>query len=283
MAYDLGDVYTASILIVDNAGNPADAGAITLTITRPDGTTVSPAPTHLAVGSYSYDYAFTMPGRHRVDWVATGANANEFSDVVDVWPADPRLIISLDDARNGLNLTNTQRASDEELRLYIATATYLVEDVVGPVLSQTLSEQHRGGAQKIVLDYDPASITTVKEYVGAASYTIVEVATPDLGTSYSYTRYGRILSRRFGGLPGPWLGEVWVTYKAGVTVIPANVITGARELVSYLYSTSQQGRRPAFGQQAASDLDTAYTPSGFAMPRRVFQLLEPSAQPSGMA
>ncbi len=74
--YDLGDVASLAVAITDSAGAAANAGAVVLTVTLPDGTTVTPTVTNAATGSYTASYTPTLPGRHGVRWVATGANAS---------------------------------------------------------------------------------------------------------------------------------------------------------------------------------------------------------------
>ncbi len=94
---------TLSILIRDAAGQPANAGAVTLTITLPDGTTVTPGPiASTTPGVYDYDYVTVQAGRHGVRWVATGANAAAFTDAFDVQPADGSPWISLADVKDHL-------------------------------------------------------------------------------------------------------------------------------------------------------------------------------------
>jgi hypothetical protein len=107
VTYDLGDVVPLAVLLTDNAGAAADAGAMVLTVTLPDGTIVNPAITHGATGSYSATLATTQAGRHTLRWVATGANAAAYADEFDVQAADPGLIIGLDYARAGLQLPAT--------------------------------------------------------------------------------------------------------------------------------------------------------------------------------
>ena len=123
MAFDFGDLVPLTVQITDAAGAPANPGGITLTITLPDGTTVTLTPTQTGTGLFQVDYAPTMAGRHPYRWVATGANASAYSGVFDVRPADPGYIVSLADAKAHLNKTTGNSPDDEELRGFVEYAT----------------------------------------------------------------------------------------------------------------------------------------------------------------
>lgn len=73
--YDLGDVVSLSFEIRDSSGVLADASAVTLTMTLPDGTTQPLNPTHPSTGVYTATYSPPGIGRYRACLVATGANA----------------------------------------------------------------------------------------------------------------------------------------------------------------------------------------------------------------
>jgi len=125
MAYDLGDPVALSINVKDSAGALANATAVTLTITNPDGTTTSATISPTTTGVYAHTYAPTQAGRYLVRWQATGTNASSYTDAFTVNdPADLSLL-SLTDAKAYLNITST--AGDEELRQFIVEATDIAE------------------------------------------------------------------------------------------------------------------------------------------------------------
>jgi len=77
--YDLGDVITLRCEVRDADGALADAGAVTCTITLPDGTTDTPTVDHEAdSGIYTADYTPAAAGYFAVRWLATGVNAGAF-------------------------------------------------------------------------------------------------------------------------------------------------------------------------------------------------------------
>jgi hypothetical protein len=89
--YDIGDVVTLTCTVRDAGGALADAGAITCTITLPDGTTAGPTPAHPSTGTYTATYTPAAAGRFAVKWVATGTNAGAFADDFTVIGSVPLL------------------------------------------------------------------------------------------------------------------------------------------------------------------------------------------------
>ena len=85
--YDLGDAVTLAIQVRDVNGTLANASAVTLTITLPDGTTTTPSVTNPTTGNYTATYAPTTAGRYLARWVATGTNASAFADDFEVMAA----------------------------------------------------------------------------------------------------------------------------------------------------------------------------------------------------
>ena len=290
IAYEVGQTITDTVIVRDGTGAAVNLGtAPTCTVTKPDGTTASAIVTTSATGTYAAAHASTMPGRHLFTWSSipqTNSGGFPKSNLYDVWAADPRYLIGLEDARTALNLPAGVRATDEELRLYVASATPIVEDIWGPVLAATIDEQHDGGAVDIALDHVPvASITSVTEYDGATAWTLTKAANPAAATTYSYTvdmTTGTLTRRSTLGAVRPFARghrNIWITYVVGTAgVTPIEVTLGTRELVRHLYQVGQQGARPAFG--AVDDMQM--TPSGFAVPRRVMEILKPGPRTPGV-
>lgn len=275
--YEVGQSVARSVKVYDSAGAAANTGtAPTCTVTLPDGTTTTATVTNPSTGNYTATLASTQAGRHRFRWTASGANSGGFpyTDVVDVWPTDPRLVIGLDDARANINIPTLETSSDDELRLFIASATEILEDLAAgldmAVLPKTLTEDHRPRTESLCLFHTPASITSVTEYVGTQATVVAEAANPGVAGE-SYTVDGSILTRRSGGYRKAWAGEVRVVYTWGSAIISPRVIHAACELVSHLWSIGQRGNRPSFGGD-----DYTITPSGYAVPNRVVEILDPT-------
>ena len=264
--YEVGQTATVALKVYDSTGALADLGGgnPTCTVTKPDGTTTTATVTKPSTGNYQGAYVTTSAGRHRFTFTGSGTNSGAlpWSDVADVWPADPRFIISLADAKAALNVPAGARVNDDELRLYIAATTEIIEDIVGAVLSTTRTQTFDGGRNAILLSERATSITSVT--VGGTTTTNY-VANLSSGVVYA------------GATGVDWFTDgkqnVTVAYTTGSSSIDPNVILAAREEVSFLYQLGQQGGRPSLG---GSVPDMSWTPSGFAVPKRVIELCAPS-------
>jgi hypothetical protein len=274
---DLGDVVGLFSEVRTPDGVLQDAGAATLTITLPDGTTTNPAPDHPSTGVYQFDFATTQPGLHRVRWQFTGANAGVDSDVFNVAPATPVALIGLDEAKAHLNMSATvtasDRARDDELRGWIETVTAIVEDDpevgVGPCATRTVVERHSSG-QAVWLHRPPVlSLTSVVPVLTSGSAVSVGDLDVDGDT-------GEV--RRLDGAPltgGPWT----VTYQAGRRVVPAPVTGAAKAILKHLWETQRgPARLPVLGGD-----DVVMTASGYAIPHRAARLLAGLHTPRGFA
>jgi hypothetical protein len=287
MAIDLGDVAAFAIQIKDATGTLANASAVTCVITLPDATTTSPTVANPTTGNYQINYPTTQVGRHSLRWIATGSNSGTYSDSFDVIAGDSGYLCSLQDLRDELNLTSTNTVHDDELRLYLSATTPIIEDIAGPQLRQTFTEQFDGGVQNIILRHAPiASVSTVIEYWGSYSFTLAQAATPSDAGQYSFTvdpTVGTITRRTPSGAAtffAAGLRNIHVTYTVGTGVVPGNVRLAARRQAAHLYRSSQQGSRPSFG---TGDVELAVTPSGYAVPRAVIELVKPNRRPPGIA
>ncbi len=140
-AVDLGSTYTTEWK------TRPETATLTAEVTRPDGMTGIATVDQVAGTA---QIPATMAGRWRIVWSTdTGL---VYTDIFDVWPTDPRFIISIDDALAGLN---AGRASDQyidDLRLYIAAATPVIEDITGPILLSTVTVTAAGGGSSVLLD-----------------------------------------------------------------------------------------------------------------------------------
>lgn len=260
--YEVGQTLTFGLSVYDSAGVLANVGTIgDATITRPDGTTTTATPSTSGTGLYAVSHVSTQAGRYRCTFTGSGTNSGAlpWTDVADVWPADPRLIISLADAKAELNhLTDV---NDDELRLYVAATTPVVEEIVGRVLSATLTETFDGGRTAVLLSERAASITSVTvdgtattDYTADLSAGIVYAGTASSPSTFTYGRQ-----------------NVVVTYAVGGSSIDPNIVLAARVIAAHLYQTGQQ-RRPGRNDP----VDVTVLSSGFAVPTRAVELCRAS-------
>lgn len=240
---------------------------ITLEVTQPDGTKLALSP---AGSPPKATLAPTMAGRHFLRWQATGPETVAYTDQLDVWPEDPRFLISIDDARNALN-EGGRMTKDlvNDLRLYIAAATPVIEDIVGPMLIAAMEFTTSGGRPAIILPTEPSSITAV---------TLNGTA---LAAGDWYTEHGVLYAgtRAAGSFFGA--GELVIGFSVGSGSIPANIRLGTRELVRHWWQIGKQSMGGAARGQ--ENMAAEFTPSGFAVPRRVIELCAPHEQIGGFA
>lgn len=240
-------------------------GTVSLAVTKPDGTALSPAPTVTRQGNEAVaTYVPTMAGRYFLAWSCTSGASGAYTDIVDVWPADPRFLISVDDARNALGWPVGTVTSGwvDDLRLYIAAATPVIEDIVGTIPKTNFTQQIQKGWSFAALYERPVN-------------SIISITYPDLSTITSYR-----LNAGSGmlELDTPVTDTVTVTYSAGLTVVPQNVRLATRELVRHWWQQSMQASR---GQASAEEV--ALTNMGYAVPRRVMEMCGPNKKISGFA
>lgn len=271
MPYDLGAQVPLGTEVRDSAGALANAGAMALTLTLPDSTTVSVSPVAPAsTGVYAYDYATVQPGRHTVRWLATGINAGAYTDVFDVREAAPPTILSLADAKKHLNKSGT--VDDDEARGWIESITEGIEGLCGKVVVRTVAE---------LVDVRCASMVALRHTPALQLVSVLPVFTS--GTTYSVDDLDLdgetgIVQRKDGGtLRGP----LRFTYRVGRPIIPAAITGAAKIIVQHLWRTQQGSSRPTRG---ASDYDVSEPIPGFgyAIPNRALQLLEPHRLPPGV-
>ena len=275
MAYDLGDVATLAIQIKDNTGTLANAGAVVATVTAPDGTTSTPSVTNGSTGNYSTTYTATLVGRHSIRWVATGANAGAYTDVFEI--ADPALlpVVSLSDLKTHLRRTSaTDTTDDETLRNVLAVATDMAEQYCNRALRRKTIIETRNAPVYDNGGMGRVPVIALYETPVISVTTVVENGVTLTANDYSVDLNSGLLWRGVGVAAGSynWFGgqnAVTVTYVAGFTDPPMGVQYGVKEIARWLWQSTQQGPRPAFGQSGD------FSGAGDAIPQWLWRPLEP--------
>lgn len=274
MPFDLGDTARLSAECRGPDGELVNAGAVTLTVTLPDGTASVMTPDAPASqGLYVHDFVTTQPGRHSVRWVWS-APSTAYTDMFDVRPAEPELIISLADAKAHLNLVSSR--DDDELRGWLESVTAAVEHYVGAVVRRTVSETHSlpmAGVRAFVLHHSPVlDITSVANLSGGQA-----IAAADLHVDPATG----IVRRAAGGLM--W-GPVVVTYTVGRQAVPAAVRSAALIILQHLWRTQRGSTAgPVLGGADDASVAEPIAGIGYAVPYRALQLMEPYRLPPGVA
>lgn len=268
--YDFGDTVALKADCRNSSGALADATAVSLTITLPDGTASSHAPANPppTTGQYTHDFVTTQAGRHVFRYVFTGAVPTQaFTDVFHVWPQAPTWIIGLAEAKDALNIDQAVTTYDDELRRTIAGASAVVEDIVGIVAVRSFTETYSGGDAAILLRHRPVvavdSVTEDGIAVDTADYSVGESGVLVRSTSY------------VAGIWAAGVDNIAVTYRTGRTVVADNILDGTRDLVRVNFRPQSGGNFRAFdtgGQREPGQIRL-----GFYVPNSVMQRLAASA------
>lgn len=262
--YPLGAPIRLSTEVRDIAGVLANAGALTLTLLKPDGTTLPPysSPTNDSTGKYHQDVPaadLTLAGHWQYKWVSTGANAGVSSGSFDVYDPFDSELLSLDDAKQHLNIPAATTTYDAELEVYVAATTGSVEGIIGPVGRRTVTETVYPSSGVLLLSTTPVlSLTSVTPYAGTALTVGSLVLSPNSGVVYPGT-YGSF-----------WASSYVVVYTVGRASVPAEVNLAARIILAHLWETQ---RGPAELPLAAPDEGGLVAGFGFAIPNRAKELL----------
>jgi len=142
----------------------------------------------------------------------------------------------------------------------------MIELLAGPVLLTSKTHRADGGRYAYNLPALPVTVTqvTVSGVVQDPSAYVVD---EEAGIVYGWFAAALPLS-------------VEITYTAGGTVVPANLILATRELVRHLWRSGRQSGNPGAMDAAA---DAVATPFGFAVPRKVMELCSATPSAPGFA
>ena len=287
MPYDLGGVAVLTFTAYDTGGAPAAPGAITLSVTLPDGSTASPAPQLVSVGVYQAFFLTSQPGRHTYRWLATGTpgpgvGVGADGDSFDVLPVLTGTVISQAECLDELNLTSATQTLQTRAREHNQAVTFVLEKLCGPIVVRTVTERYleSGEAEIIMLRkipvYQPAtqphpiiSITPVLTYGLTWDLSLLTV---DLETG---------TLRHVAGLPF-WNGPYDISYTAGRPIVPTNIMIAARIILRHLWSLYRGGAGANSQGYAADDVTMMY---GYAIPNRALEILDGpgTRDPGGIA
>lgn len=274
--FPLGQPIRLSTKTYDLAGALANPTSISLTLTKPDQTTVAyPSPTNDGTGLWHQDVPasdLALAGPYRQTWTALGVAAGVDWAPFDVYdPAAERFVLSMQDAKQHLNIPQSVTTDDEELRFFLAATTSVIERLAGTVVPLTVTGEivrQRGTAYSIQLAQTPVlSVTSLTPVDGGGAY--------DVTALYVDSPLAGIVRRKDGGTisGGPWTG----VYRAGRAEVPANVGLAARILVAHLWETQRGG--PFVAPQMESVEAESVPGIWFAVPNKVTELLEGEAAP----
>lgn len=265
--YDLGDQVPISVTVRDVNGTLINPLSAALTITKPDETTVPsvvvPFPPAVT-GRPQYNYTTDTVGRHTWRMVTT-TPAGSQTGVFYVRTGTPRWIISIEEARAQLNITGT--SGDAELEEYLQVTSDIVENIIGPVVNRTVTDEVHDGGPAILLNRTPVvSITSITNW-GDPSITY---GAPD----YLLNKQTGVI-RRYGA--SAFNGPVLVSYVTGMSnQTPESAITAAKVIVQHLFRSQQL--RPVGPPAPTADATATVPMLGFAVPNAAVQMLMPHSR-----
>jgi len=178
-------------------------------------------------------------------------------------------LITLAEARASLGWATGQTADDADLEKYIEAATPVIENITGPVLVKTRIYTVDGGRPAVVLPVRFTSVTSI---------------TVDGGAYTNFTTDASAGVVMAGSTTAPdvfgyGIQNVVVTVSVGTATVPANIKLATRELVRFWWQQGRQANIPAFGEAPPDNS----VPMGFAVPKRVIELLQSSPRVAGFA
>lgn len=211
-------------------------------------------------GVYSAELPCDLPGRYVLHWHDVTDSVTHV-DILDVWPTDPRFLISLDDAADALQWRDAdKKAKLDSLAVYVAAATEVIEDITGAVLVRTIVQPSDGGRTGVALWERPSSIASVTVNGAAATGYVTNL---NAAIVYADGRGGRFADG---------VQNIVITYQVGAEAVPTSIRLAARELIRHLWQLGQQAGSPPQPALPTNPQQTTMTRSGFAVPNRVIEL-----------
>lgn len=241
----------------------ADTAAASLTVTKPDGTAVSPAPTVTSSGAaHTASFTPTVPGRYLLNWSTAG---DAKADVVDIWPSDPRFLVSHALVVDRLRQVDASGNEYDSLPLYIAAASWVVEKIVGPqfLAAKTKSLVSINGQRAVNLPRSQINEVTAVSIDGTALAVGDYVVDEDAGIVH---------------VDVPKLAKVVIAYTVGDEQVPFAAQMGCLEIIAHAWQQTHQSVSP-FGDQS----DTVATPMTYSIPRRALEWLDSLPKTAGIA
>jgi hypothetical protein len=257
---DVGELYPMGVYVTDPDGAALNAQVVTLEITQPDLTVLTPPianPPGLT-GQYTCDFIPAQAGHHSYVWRTTVPTL-VLPGSFEVTPVGPGGILSLPKAKGLLRLRPDDYEQDDEVRSVIRAVTAVVEDETKLVIMRRqISETTRVRRATRTLTVTQLPVLTVDrvQVVGG---------TTDIMGPLDVDENGIV------DLPVQVSGRVRTLYTAGMVVIPDNYIEAAGYILQHLWANRLgSAERPRVG--GTTEGDTPSTVS-YSIPNRARDLL----------
>jgi hypothetical protein len=272
--YSTGQPVRLSTTVRDVTGTLVSPTAITLTISKPDGTTQSySSPASDGTGLLHQDIPVTdlgQVGHYQYKWTSTGTGAGESAGNFDVFDPFEPAVLSLQDAKDMLNIPQSSTASDAELQSYVATIETSLEGLTGgPLISRVITGERcefTGWYQMLQVRQRP--LVSVTSITSVMSGTVL-----DISAGLDINGAARTIRKKDGSPFPSDSAVVLVTYVAGWgTAAPAALNLAARLILDHLWETQHgPAGRPSMG---GAELLTAVPGFPYAIPNGAAELLK---------
>jgi hypothetical protein len=269
--FPLGQPIRRTTTVRDVNGNLANAGALSLTVQKPDATQqVYSSPTNDGTGLYHQDIPvsdLTQLGHYMEVWTATGANAGVARGDFDVFDPFEPAVLSLQDAKQTVNIPDATITYDSELQLYVDVATVALEAITGgPAYTRSFSERVE------VTQFYSALVLRKRPVVAVTSISDIGSGTSLPITDIEVDTNSGIVRRKIRLPFLSWGPYYQVVYTAGWgTVIPPAFGLAARIIVSHLWQTQ---RGPGLAVVPGME-DTILPGMAYAIPNRALEVMRP--------
>jgi hypothetical protein len=285
--YPLGQPIRVSTTVRDLSGALVNPGALTLLvkIAAVDGTMTTTgtyaSPVNDSTGAYHQDIPvadLAAAGHYQYTWTATGAGAGVSFGEFDVFDPFEPSVLPLQDAKDALNIPQTDTTQDAEISAYVATITTNMERWTGgPIINRSITERCELDGSFTVLQVRQRPLVSVTSIVSVSSGQALDISA-GLDTDPNACTIRRKLGYPFYGQFFAWLPAMSVTYVAGWGTAAAPVFNvSARMIIQHLWRTQHgPSQRPSMGEE-----ETTLPGWGFAIPNQAAELLDGSL--NGMA
>ena len=181
--YDVGDAIQLATSVTDTTGAAADA-TMGLTVTKPDGTTTSPAISHPGTGSYTATLTIDQAGTWFFKWSASGnVTAVDSGQFTAADPA-PLVYATVTDLRNRMDRTDVETPiGDAPLLNALLAASRDVDQDCGRrfYLDKATSQRIYNPRSRVF--YTSEGYKLLVDDIGTTTGLVVEVGTPIGGWS----------------------------------------------------------------------------------------------------
>ena len=278
--YPLNQPVRVSTTVRDASGTLVTPGALTLLVKTAavDGTWTTTgtyaSPVQDSVGTYHQDIPvtdLTVIGHYQYTWTSTGTGAGVSFGEFDVFDPFETSVLPLQDAKDQLNIPQSNTASDAEIQSWIATIESALKRYTGgPVVNRSITERAEMLSDQTVILVRQRPLVSVTSIASASGGTIDISGGLDIDVNAGTVR--RKLGLPFYGPFFQWLPQVNITYVAGWgTAVPAAFNSAARIILAHLWE-SQRGPASLPGLGGG---DMVTMPGfGFAIPNMAAELLD---------